>query len=405
MTQARKTQARTPPNAPARYFDGIGQALHKAGIGAPVLVIDGDRLDANLQIFKKQIPPKLAYRIVAKSLPSAALLSHVAKSCRTDRLMSFNTIMLRQMLELFPAGNHLLGKPVTLAAIKSFYDQLPRRLHRAAQNIHWLVDTTERLQSLARYARQSRRRLHICLEIDIGLHRGGFAEDLTAPLNILAASPDLQLTALMGYEPHLVKLPTINQWRQKARRDSQKIYRELCHQIDGIMGAGTSEGLIRNIGGSGTFQFYKDTSLANEIAAGSVLVKPSDFDLPLLSAFKPACFIATPILKTLQNIRMPAHELATDMLGAPASGQTLFTHGGYWMADPVYPARLGYHDLYGRSSNQEMMTYSGRKKLAPDDFVFLRPRQSEAIFLQFPDWAIYRRGKIDALWHPLSPSV
>lgn len=397
--------SRTKSGTATGYFKSLEQAVRKAGIGEPVLVIDGDRLAANLKTFKAMIPPQLDYRIVAKSLPSADLLSHAARACKTDRLMSFNTLMLGQMLDLFPHGNHLMGKPVTLSALHHFYLNIPRRLRHPARNIHWLADTVERLKAMEQYAKQKGLSLNICLEIDIGLHRGGFEGELAAGLAIIAASPHLYLTGLMGYEPHLAKLPNINSWRQKARSDSQKQYRAAMHQVDAILGAGTSATLIRNIGGSGTFRYYKDAKLATEIAAGSVLVKPSDFDLPLLSAFQAACFIATPVLKNLDHIRMPAHELASDLIGAPESGQTLFTHGGYWMADPVYPAGLGYHELYGRSSNQEMMVYRGQQKIVADDLIFLRPRQSEAIFLQFPHWAIYRRGKIDDIWQPLSPSV
>lgn len=395
------------PRAPlsADYFSRLSQALHRAGIGEPVLVIDDDRLSDNLKLLTQLLPSPLAYRIVAKSLPSAPLLERVARQCRTDRLMSFNTHMLRQVLEQFPTGDHLMGKPVTLTALDNFYTRLPRRLRAGGQKIHWLADTADRLQALALYAAQKRRPLNIGLEIDIGLHRGGFETNLAPALSLLAQSKWLTLTAIMGYEPHLAKLPNLHNWRRHAQTNSRRAYRSAMAQIDGHLGAGTADRLIRNIGGSGTFRLYRDAQMANEVAAGSVLVKPSDFDLPSLSGFKPASFIATPILKALNTIRLPAHEQATELLGDPEAGQMIFTHGGYWMADPVFPKGLGYHDLYGRSSNQEMMTYRGKPRLTVDDHVFLRPRQSEAVFLQFPNWAIYRKGKIDAVWAPFSPSV
>jgi D-serine deaminase-like pyridoxal phosphate-dependent protein len=36
-----------------------------------------------------------------------------------------------------------------------------------------------------------------------------------------------------------------------------------------------------------------------------------------------------------------------------------------------------------------------------DDFVFLRPTQSEAVFLQFPKIAVFSGGQIEDLWAPL----
>jgi len=36
-----------------------------------------------------------------------------------------------------------------------------------------------------------------------------------------------------------------------------------------------------------------------------------------------------------------------------------------------------------------------------DDFVFLRPTQSEAVFLQFPTIAVFSGSQIRDLWAPL----
>ena len=43
--------------------------------------------------------------------------------------------------------------------------------------------------------------------------------------------------------------------------------------------------------------------------------------------------------------------------------------------------------------------------LKVDDFVFLRPTQSEAIFLQFPKIAIFDGRRICDIWQPLSVSA
>ena len=48
------------------------------------------------------------------------------------------------------------------------------------------------------------------------------------------------------------------------------------------------ETMVRNMAGGPTFGLYKDTKLANELAAGSTLVKPSDFDMPILKDFEAA---------------------------------------------------------------------------------------------------------------------
>ena len=61
--------------------------------------------------------------------------------------------------------------------------------------------------------------------------------------------------------------------------------------------------------------------------------------------------------------------------------------------------------LFGRSSNQEFLMGPRNTPLKVDDFVFLRPTQSEAIFLQFPKIAIFDGRRICDIWQPLSVSA
>ena len=58
----------------ADYFAELQSALVEAGIAQPTLIIDRKRLDANIETFRSHLPPGMAYRIVAKSLPSLPLL-------------------------------------------------------------------------------------------------------------------------------------------------------------------------------------------------------------------------------------------------------------------------------------------------------------------------------------------
>ena len=88
-------------------------------------------------------------------------------------------------------------------------------------------------------------------------------------------------------------------------------------------------------------------------------------------------------------------------MGKPKSGKTVFLHGGYWKAEPVYPGGLKYSNLFGRSSNQEMLVAPKNSSLKVDEFVFLRPTQSEAVFLQVPKIAVFSGREIIAQWQPL----
>lgn len=388
----------------ASYFQQLQTALAGAELVEPVLVIDRDRLDANIDRLKTHLPEGMAYRIVAKSLPCAPLIEHVARRAGTDRLMSFNTNMVEQLVALMPEADQLLGKPIPIAAVKRLFARADTSDARALQRkVQWLIDTPERLVQYEAFAASSRLNLRINLEIDVGLHRGGMepGDKLAATLQRLSDSEHIELSGLMGYEPHLTKLPNLAGWPKRAKKGAADRFREALALVSAVFGEDHCDSMVRNMAGSPTFGLYTDTDLANEIAAGSALVKPSDFDLPILKDFLPASFIATPAIKVSNGIRLPGLEYANRALGKPQSGKTVFLHGGYWKADPVYPGGLKYSNLFGRSSNQEMLVAPKNSSLKVDDFVFLRPTQSEAVFLQFPKIAVFSGGDVIDHWQPL----
>jgi len=83
--------------------------------------------------------------------------------------------------------------------------------------------------------------------------------------------------------------------------------------------------------------------------------------------------------------------------------KTVYTFGGNWMAKPVWPDGLVANDKYGRSSNQQMLTGPASLTIRADEFVFFRPTQSEAVFLQFGDIAVIDNGQVVDRW-PVFPA-
>ena len=389
------------------YFLTVQAALKKAGLAEPVLLLDRQRLNHNIDNLRDNLPDGMNYRIVAKSLPSAALLEHVGKRAGTQRLMSFNAVMTRQLLDAMPKADILHGKPLPVAAADGFLKSLPTSRARQINQIQWLVDTPARLAEYATLANKHRCTLQINLEIDVGLHRGGLppGDDLHQALALIAKHRRLELAGYMGYEPHLTKLPDLEGWKARAKKGAWDLYAAALEQARAHFGAAHTEAMTRNMAGSPTIRLYKNTRLANEVATGSALVKPSDFDAPLLASFQPASFIATPVLKVDKQLRLPAHEFANGLLGEAEKGTAIFVHGGYWMASPVFPKGLSYSQIFGRSSNQDYLQGGVRVSIAPDDFVFLRPHQSEAVFLQFPKIAVFDGKRIADIWTPLGVSA
>ena len=99
------------------------------------------------------------------------------------------------------------------------------------------------------------------------------------------------------------------------------------------------------------------------------------------------------MLKRLQGVTVPFMEKR------PAPGRdTVFIYGGKWMASPAFPEGARESAAYGTSSNQQMLTVPRTCEASVDDYVFLRPTQSEAVFLQFGDLCIVRGGQHVANW-------
>lgn len=384
------------------YFLGVQKALIAAGIAVPTMVVDKARLNINIDTLTGFLPPGMGYRIVAKSLPSLGLIEHIRKRTGTDLLMTFNLPMLLEISQAMPEANQLLGKPLPVVAAQRYFEQLPLEASGAAENIQWLVDTPERLAQYAMLAGNVGRDIAINLELDVGLHRGGMVPGaaLGDMLNTIRKDPRLSFAGFMGYDPHIAALPTAMGWRERAIAGVGKTYSAALSQAGEVFGADWMAGITRNAAGSPTYRNYQDTEIANEVSVGSCLVKPTHFDTQLLEPHVPASFIATPVIKSLPVTQMPGLEFADGATRAwnPNASKTVFIYGGNWLADPVDPPGLAYNKTFGRSSNQEMLNGGQELEISPDEFVFLRPHQSEAVFLQFGDIAVYEDGAITQRW-------
>tara|TARA_R110002124_G_scaffold133263_2_gene295901 strand:- start:277 stop:987 length:711 start_codon:yes stop_codon:yes gene_type:complete len=224
--------------------------------------------------------------------------------------------------------------------------------------------------------------------------------ELDAMLKTIKASNNLKFAGFMGYEPHVAKIPVIMGWQARVKNEAWNIYRAAINNAQSVFGQDVPETMTRNAAGSPTYRLYKDTGIANEISAGSALVKPVDFDTELLRDFQPASFVATPVIKSSKDMQTAGLEFADGLKNAydPNLAQSVFIHGGHWLAAPVDPPGLRLNSTFGRSSNQELLNAGASADIAPDDFVFLRPTQSEAVFLQFGDIAVYENGQIVEKW-------
>lgn len=378
------------------FFEQLNDDLKQQNNTLPRLIIDDQAFEQNLQYVATQLQSAkhVQPRIVVKSLACFELLKRISQQLVTQRFMVFHLPQLLPILENFSEADVLWGKPMPVSSVQHFYET---NHHWQDANIQWLVDTPQRLLQYLEVAKQLSLKLKINLEIDVGLHRGGISslQTLSDMLKTIRSHPEyLQFSGLMGYDAHVTKLPSVIKKANDAYRESQEIYQRYITMIQQHFPDLCMNELCFNGGGSPSFNFHVKHSVCNDLSFGSMLLKPSDFDSTSLSDLKAALWIATPVLKALPYTQVPGLPILNKL---PHRFKALFVYGGYWMANYIYPKGVRPHLLYGRSSNQEMVNVPKDTAINVDDYVFLRPTQSEAIIPQFARLYCYKNG-IFAAW-------
>ncbi len=386
----------------AKYFESFHQELKNQPRAIPFLIIDLDKLDQNIETLKSSIQPNVDFRIVVKSLPSPELINYVMQKAATKKLMVFHQPFLSHLSKIQDHSiDILLGKPMPIKTAAYYYRTLktPNGFFPTKQ-LQWLVDTTQRVEEYIFLAKKINQKLRINLEIDVGLRRGGFTNlnDLKKALQLIQSNLEsIEFSGFMGYDPHVVKLPKVIMSKEKALKKANDFYGKCIDLLKNEFPKLFHEQLTFNGAGSPTVTLHQNkNSHLNDISAGSCLVKPTTFDISTLGEYVPASFIATPILKKMKDTTIPGIEKMKGLLNFSnkKNRQSYFIYGGFWKADYYYPKGISENELYGSSTNQTMINSSAKKELEVDDFIFLRPRQSEFVFLQFGKILTLRNGKV-----------
>ncbi|RZJ21928.1 MAG: alanine racemase [Acinetobacter sp.] len=378
----------------SNYFQQLTQHLQQQGTGTPQLILDLKTYQHNLEVVQSRIPAQLKPRLVVKSLANMQLLKLASEKLNSQRFMVFHLPHISEIIQTFQQADILLGKPMPIHAVERFYQVTSERDQQPY--IQWLIDEVGRLQQYLQLAQWFNICLNVNIEIDVGLHRGGVQtqQQFLALLKLIQQhATHLKLTGLMGYDAHVAKLPKILKSAEKSYQQSQQWYQ---HYIDIIRQQFPNlwhENLCFNGGGSPTFMQHCQHSVCNDLAFGSLLLKPGDFDLANLAELQCALWIATPVLKVLCYSQLPGLELLNHL---PHKYKAVFIYGGYWQANYIYPEKSKLHSLYGRSSNQEMLLLPKSCQIERDEYVFLRPTQSEAVIPQFAQLYAYTQGKFEA---------
>ena len=422
------------------YFETLQDSLRRRGVQRPALVLDLDRLDGNLAQLRHVLGTDLQYRATTKSLPSYELLRHVLVAMGSQRVMEFHAPYLTPLIDaivtpsgavadgaggaagpgkLLPHLDVLLGKPSPAPEVDAFYASPPSPDKLAATQLRWLIDHSERLAEYLAIAERRGVRMDLVIELDIGLHRGGVAEpaSLRKLVETIEAHPQrLRLTGVMGYEGHVAHAPPLLKSEEGAQASAfAQAMERLTGQVRFLQStfpAYARPDFLINSGGSKTFPRFRQgghvVGSANELAVGSALLKPADFDAPILAALQPALFVADPVLKRMSPGQLPVAEWAGTLWRIWDRGRedVLYVYGGGWDVRPVYPAGLRSNPLYNsrpvdtRIPNQTLLNVAAKHPIRPGDFVFYRPQQGD-VMTQFEEIWVVRGGQILDVWHPL----
>ncbi len=383
------------------YFKNLNTALKNYQRAIPCLLVDLDLLDSNISKVQENLKTDTSLRIVVKSLPSVELINYILQKTNTNKLMVFHQPFLTDLVSRLDANKDiLLGKPMPIKTAEYFYKNLPQQNNRfnSFKQIQWLVDTEKRIEEYIDLAKKINKKIRLNIEIDVGLHRGGFStlNSLKNGLRLIKANKSfIEFSGFMGYDPHVVKLPKIIRSEKKAFSLANNFYKECKDLVINQFPSLWDKNLTFNGAGSPTLNLHKTTkSTINDVSIGSCFVKPTSFDIPSLKEYQPATFIATPVLKEFKNTTIPGLEKFKFLF----KQQSVFIYGGFWKADYYYPQKVKQNKLFGNSTNQALLNISGKESIQVDDFIFLRPHQSEFVFLQFGEIIPIRKGKIQQPW-------
>lgn len=385
------------------YFRALNRELKANGPMCPVLLIDLDRLDHNIDVVMRSVRRGGKHlRLVEKSLPSPGLLAYIARRAGTRRLMSFHQPFLNHDAVAFADADILLGKPLPVRSAELFYREHKGAFDPARQ-LQWLIDTPQRLRQYLALAQGLGTRMRVNIELDVGLHRGGVADQaaLGELLALIAAHPQyLEFAGFMGYDPFVgMGVPGIL-GSPEAVRQGHGALPGTCRL--------RPPALRRAVDTTADPEYRRQPQLSHAREGNAEQRGLGGHRHAQAEPLRPGVPGRACAGRLHRHAGTQEHRRGAD----PGAGRQV---PAVFLVGPQ-PARHLLHlrrQLDGRlrlargtaqqrhlraQPNQEMVNGSPSVGLEVDDQVFLRPTQSESVLLQFGDLLALRGGRIVERW-------
>lgn len=355
----------------------------------PSLFLDEVELLKNISWVKSNAGGK-NIRLATKSIRCKSILKKIL-----DIDPIFHGLMtydLREALWLRDQGfkNILMGYP-TLD--KSYLQEIAKN----PSEIILMVDRSEHLKTIRDAAKETKKTINICVDIDLsldlpGIRFGVFRSSLrdqsrmSSFIQELKKFPELNLVGLMGYEAQIAGV--MDKESALMRTLKRLSLGQLQKRRKDFVGLLKSEGFnleLINGGGTGSLLDTRKEDIVTEITVGSGFYSPVLFDHYSQFKLNPALFFTLPIIRRPEN-----HIFTCFGGGYIASGEINLIK----QPTPFLPegAKLLKHE--GAGEVQTPFEYRGSEILQLGDSLIMRHAKAGEICERFEEIQIINNGKI-----------
>lgn len=372
----------------------------------PLMVVDLDALDANLQrLARIAAAHDKTLRPASKSVRVPDLLRYMCAQSATLRGVMCFSVEEAALLTAYGFDDLLVAYPTVQAS------DLERALALTQLGVRLtlMIDSPAHVEILAAFCRAHAGAppLRVCIDLDLswrpmGLHIGvqrspvRSVADCARVLDALAAHPELRLVGAMGYEAHIAGLgdsnpfaPLLNPAKKQIKRWSTP---DVAHKRQAVAELLKRRGLgleFFNGGGTGSIRTTSEEPWVTEVTAGSGFLQSHLFDYYASNENQPAFCFALQVTRSSQ----PDH-VTCQSGGFIASGPT----GPDKAPVPFLPAglRATGGEGFGEVQTPLVVPPHLRGKLKPGDPVFFRPAKAGEIAEHFSEYLLVRGDRIES---------
>lgn len=278
-----------------------------AGHRRPCALVDLDAFDRNLDRLCAPLHDAVTLRVASKSLRVPRLIERVLERSGARGVLCYHVDEAKLLAER--------GIDDLLVAYPPAPEDAPvyAALAAGGTRIWATVDGAPAVRALGAAATAAGAELELCIDIDLSLRAAGMhigvrrspirgADDALALARVIADTPGVRLTAVLGYEAQVAGVQdhtgSVQDLAMKVVKPRSRAL--ALERRRAVVAALTDAGFaieVVNGGGTGSVDFTAADPSVTEISAGSGLLCPHLFDGYAGLALEPAAFFAMSVVR------------------------------------------------------------------------------------------------------------